>query len=62
MDKWVPYLAQAVGELHPEDYSVGHSLGCITILRYLESLKEGQIAGGGSTGWGFWSRAELPGL
>lgn len=46
MDKWVPYLAKTVGIPDENTYFVGHSLGCITILRYLEALKEGQKVGG----------------
>ena len=36
---WIQMLTKTVGK--PDDHTilVGHSLGCITILRYLESLK-----------------------
>lgn len=43
---WVRTLAEAVHEPTQETYLIGHSLGCITILRYLESLSEGQEVGG----------------
>ena len=46
MDAWLSHLVKTVGEPGSEDYFVGHSLGCITILRYLETLKEGQEIGG----------------
>ena len=46
MDKWVPYLAEFVDIPTENDYFVGHSLGCVTILRYLEGLKEGDKIGG----------------
>jgi len=46
IDKWVPYLAGLVGNPTENDYFLGHSLGCITILRYLEGLKEGERVGG----------------
>jgi len=46
MQKWVSCLAELVGKSKPEDYFVGHSLGCITILRYLEGLKDGEKVGG----------------
>ncbi len=44
--KWVPALAEAVGNPDGETYFVGHSIGCPTILRYLESLPEGIKVGG----------------
>lgn len=46
MDAWLKQLRAAVGTLNKDCYFVGHSLGCITILRYLEGLKEDQQAGG----------------
>ena len=46
MDKWVSYLAQIVGNPDENTYFVGHSLGCITILCYLEMLNGGQKVGG----------------
>ena len=46
MEKWVQYLAEIVGNPDKNCYFVGHSLGCITILRYLESLSKVQRIGG----------------
>jgi uncharacterized protein len=46
MDAWVSKLSYAVGRPDGDCYFVGHSLGCITILRYLESLKQGEKVGG----------------
>ncbi len=43
---WVPALAAAVGTPDEQTYFVGHSIGCQTIARYLESLPEGQKVGG----------------
>ena len=43
---WVPYLAKVVGEPDEGTFLIGHSLGGITILRYLESLPEGVRIGG----------------
>lgn len=40
--EWVQGLAHAVSQPTSETYLVGHSLGCITILRYLETLKNNQ--------------------
>lgn len=45
-EKWLSHLAKIVGELRETDIFVGHSLGCITILRLLEGLKEGEKVGG----------------
>jgi len=35
---WVKFLSKIVGEPNGNTYLVGHSIGCQTILRYLESL------------------------
>jgi len=43
---WLEILRQAVGTPDESVYFVGHSLGCITILRYLEGLQENQKVGG----------------
>ena len=44
-DTWVPLLASLVGEPNEHTYLVGHSMGGNTVLRYLESLKEGYLGG-----------------
>lgn len=46
MGKWVPYLSEIIGNPNEQTFLVGHSLGCVTILRYLETLKDDQIVGG----------------
>ena len=43
---WLPKLVEIVGEPDESLYLVGHSSGCITILRYLESLGEHKKVGG----------------
>src|SRR3989344_9568337 len=68
---WVPALAAAVGEADEETYFVGHSMGCQTIARYLESLpeekqlatskplrKEARRGGGAVFVAGFFKRSE----
>ncbi len=45
-EKWVPQLAGVVGTPDEDTYLVGHSAGCITILRYLEGLPTGTKVGG----------------
>jgi len=36
IEGWVSHLKKIVGKLDEETYLVGHSIGCQTILRYLE--------------------------
>lgn len=36
--EWVEKIAQTVGVPSGKDFFVGHSLGCIAILRYLETI------------------------
>lgn len=45
-NKWLPALREVIGETNQDTYLVGHSAGCITILRYLESLAPNQHIGG----------------
>ncbi|UCD07446.1 MAG: serine hydrolase family protein [Candidatus Aenigmatarchaeota archaeon] len=46
MNEWLEFLIKTVSNPNKDCYFVGHSLGCITILRYLETLEEGQEIGG----------------
>ncbi|PIP28645.1 MAG: hypothetical protein COX29_00065 [Candidatus Moranbacteria bacterium CG23_combo_of_CG06-09_8_20_14_all_35_22] len=46
MDKWVSKLQEVIGELDEELYLIGHSIGCATIMRYLETLEDIQKVGG----------------
>ncbi|MES2986106.1 MAG: alpha/beta fold hydrolase [Patescibacteria group bacterium] len=39
IEKWVNYLSDIVGEPNSETFFVGHSIGCQTILRYLENVE-----------------------
>jgi uncharacterized protein len=43
---WLPKLKEEVGAPDIDLFLVGHSLGVITILKYLEDLREGQEIGG----------------
>ena len=45
-DKWEPFLKKEIGCPDENLVLVGHSVGCITILRYLETLGEGEKIGG----------------
>ncbi len=38
IDAWIRYLASEVGTPDQDTYFVGHSIGCQTILRYLETI------------------------
>lgn len=42
INAWVNQLAEVVGEVKPTDIFIGHSIGCQTILRYLEKLPSGK--------------------
>lgn len=46
INNWVPALKEAVGVVDDQTYFVGHSMGCQTIVRYLETLpKETKVGG-----------------
>ena len=38
VETWVPYLTSQVGTPDEDTYFVGHSIGCLTILKYLERM------------------------
>ena len=46
MDAWLSHLSSIVGKPDAHCYFVGHSLGAITILRYLEQLPKDKKIGG----------------
>lgn len=56
MSEWVPHLTKVIGTPDEHTYLVGHSLGCITILRYLEQLPAGSALGGAVLVAGFGER------
>ena len=56
MTEWVQHLSGTIGNPNADTFLVGHSLGCITILRYLESLSENQTIGGALLVAGFAER------
>ena len=45
IDSWISELDKQVEQLDEHTYFVGHSIGCQTILRYLENKKNKQIGG-----------------
>ena len=38
IDAWIPFLKKIVGKPDKDTYFVGHSIGCQTIMRYLETI------------------------
>lgn len=46
LGKWLPKLKEVIGKPDRDTYLIGHSIGCATIMRYLESLTLGQEVGG----------------
>lgn len=39
IEAWVSALSESIGEVDENTYFIGHSIGCQTIMRYLEKLK-----------------------
>jgi len=56
IQNWVPALSEAISTPDEHTYLVGHSMGCQTIARYLESLPGGVILGGAVFVAGFFKR------
>ncbi len=46
IETWIPFLADLVGTVDKNTYFVGHSIGCQTIIRYLQTLHKGARIGG----------------
>ncbi|MEW6617604.1 MAG: alpha/beta hydrolase [Patescibacteria group bacterium] len=53
---WVPEVQRIVGVPNKDTYFVGHSMGCQTIIRYLEGLPDGIKIGGAVFVAGFLKR------
>lgn len=45
IEEWVPFLSGLVGDPQAGDFFVGHSIGCQTIIRYLESIAPKKVGG-----------------
>ncbi len=58
--EWLDFLRDYVGKPDRDTYFVGHSLGCITIARYLEKLSPKQKVGGCVFVAGFSGRLNIP--
>lgn len=59
-DKWIPTLRKVAGAVSENDYFIGHSVGCITILRFIENLNVGEKVGGAVLVAGFGHDLEYP--
>jgi len=46
IETWIPYVDKIVGSADENTYFVGHSIGCQTIIRYLQTLPAGTKIGG----------------
>jgi len=46
IEKWVPFLQKTVGKPDENTYFIGHSIGCQTVMRYLETLDPSIEIGG----------------
>lgn len=46
IEAWISHLSSIAGDPDAETFFVGHSIGCQTILRYLERLPVGKKVGG----------------
>ncbi|MBR9689530.1 MAG: serine hydrolase family protein [Candidatus Altiarchaeota archaeon] len=46
MGPWLKKLSEIIGDVDKDCYFVGHSLGCIAIMRYLETLSKNKRVGG----------------
>jgi len=44
--EWVSYLSEVVGKADEDTFLIGHSIGCQTILRFLETLTPEKKIGG----------------
>jgi len=45
IENWVSFLENLVGKPDENAYFIGHSIGCQTILRYLERLENKKVGG-----------------
>jgi len=46
IEEWVKYLENNIKDVDKDTYFIGHSIGCQTIMRYLEKLPKHKIIGG----------------
>lgn len=46
IEAWVSHLTKVTGAVDSNTFFIGHSIGCQTIMRFMETLPHDQIAGG----------------
>ncbi|KAF6628679.1 serine hydrolase family protein [Paenibacillus sp. EKM208P] len=46
LNEWIEHLLQNIKVLHKDTYFIGHSLGCVSILRYLQQVSIPEPLGG----------------
>lgn len=46
IESWINHLSKVVGKINENTYFIGHSIGCQTIMRYLESIDKKNKVGG----------------
>lgn len=46
LDEWLEYMNKNIEQVNENIYFVGHSLGCISILKFLDQLKPNSKIGG----------------
>jgi len=46
IEEWIPHLANLISEPDKNTYLLGHSIGCLAILRYIEKLDKKIKIGG----------------
>ncbi len=61
LDKWLAFISPIINVADKETYLLGHSLGCVTILKYLETLSNDQKIGGALLVAGFGKDLNYPG-
>lgn len=62
MAEWLETIHALVGKPGENDYFIGHSLGCIAVLRYIEGLGEAGKIGGAVLVAGFSDDLGIPEL
>ena len=60
MGEWLSFMRQIIGKADENVFLIGHSLGVIAILCYLESLKEDEKIGGIVLAAGFSQSIGIP--